>query len=136
MAHKAGRNASFKVGNNTVTNVISWSLDLAADPITENTMGSDGWTQTFGLSTTGWTGTVELIYDADDTQGQMELFNAVVSGTLLTDLRFYEDDTNYFASVSGTNNGAYINGFPINASAGDVIRSTVNITGSGPLHRV
>lgn len=136
MAHKSGRSASFKVGANTVSNVISWNLDITAEPISENTMGSSGWTQTFGLATTAWSASIDLIYDPDDTNGQMALYNAVVSGTQITDLKFYEDDTHYYASVSGTNYGAYVTAFPINTSAGDVIRSSITVAGSGPLQRV
>ena len=137
MAHKAGRDASFKVGSNTVENVISWSLEITNDPITENTMGSNGWTQTFGVSTTSWTATVDLIYDPTDTNGQMTIYDAVVSGTKLTNLNFYEDATNYYTSNTGldADAGAYITGFPITTNAGDVARVSINIQGSGPLHR-
>lgn len=136
MATILGRNASVKLGTDTVAEMANWSLEITADAITEPVFG-DTWSKTHGLSTTGWTATVEGLYDNTDTTGQDVLKDAVISGTKITNIRFYEDSTKYWTPNTGADAaaGCYITSMPITVAQGDVGRVSFSVQGTGEIYR-
>lgn len=131
-----GRNAAVKLDTTTIAELSSWSLEVTADIIREDVFGTT-WAKKHGLSATDWSGTVEGLYDPTDTTGQDVLRDAVISGTKITTIRFYEDSTNYWTPNTGSDAyaGCYIVGMPITVAQGDVGRITFNVEGTGPIHR-
>ena len=136
MATLLGRNATVKLGTVTVAELAEWSLNITADPIEQGVFGST-WGKTHGLAETKWDGSFNGLLDITDSTGQEILENAVVSGTLITDLRLYVDDTNYYAPDTATDAdaGCYITSFNSTATHGDVIRLDVSFNGTGPVHK-
>lgn len=134
MATYAGRNSKFAVGANTVSEMSDWSIDIKADVIREDVFGTT-WAKKHGLSATDWSASVNGLVDLTDTNGQIALENAVVSGTKLTDLRFYIDNTNYYTSDtdSDADAGAYITSYNVSTAQGDVAKVSISIEGTGPI---
>jgi len=129
-----GRNASVKLTEVLIADMANWSIEITADPIVEPVFG-DTWSTTHGLAATAWTASVEGLYDPTDTTGQLVLENAVISGTKLTTLRFYEDDTHYWATTA-SGAGCYITSMPITVAQGDVGRISFSVQGTGEITRV
>jgi len=136
MAVILGRDATIKVATDTVLEMVNWNLEITADAIVEPVFG-DTWDKVHGLSTTRWTATADGLRDPSDTTGQQVFHNAVVSGTKLTTVRFYEDATNYWTPDTGSeaSAGCYVTGAPIAVAQGDVGRVTFSFQGSGPIFR-
>jgi len=126
----------FAVGANTVSEMSDWSIDIKADVIREDVFGTT-WAKKHGLSATDWSASVNGLVDLTDTNGQIAMENAVVSGTKLTDLRFYIDATNYYTSDtdSDADAGAYITSYNISTAQGDVAKVSISIEGTGPIYR-
>lgn len=136
MSTYVGRDAAFKVGTNLVAEMTDWSIEVTADIIREDVFG-DTWAKKHGLAATDWTATVNGLVDLTDSNGQVALENAVISGTKMSTLRFYVDSTNYYTSDtdSDANAGAYITSYSPGTAQGDVARVSISIEGTGPLHK-
>ena len=136
MATYVGKDAAFKVGTDTVSEMTDWSIEITADVIREDVFGST-WAKKHGLSATDWSATVNGLVDLTDTDGQVVLENAVISGTKLTTLRFYVDGTNYYTSDTDTDAaaGAYVTSYSPGTAQGDVARVSISIEGTGPIHK-
>jgi predicted secreted protein len=94
MAAIAGFNGSVSQGTNTVANVQSWELPLAAGMYDVSVMGTS-WQQYIpGLN--GAKGKISGFFDTTDTNGQVALLNAELNGTLMT-LKLYVSATHYFS---------------------------------------
>jgi len=136
MSTYLGRNAKLAVGENTVSEMMNWDITISADPIVEPTFGST-WTTAHGLATTGWTATANGLLDLTDSDGQVTLENAVISGTKLTNVRFYIDSDEYYTPDTGTDAsaGCYVIEFSPGSAQGDVARVAISFQGSGPIHK-
>ncbi len=136
MSTYIGRNATFKVGSDTVSEMTDWSITVAAEVIREDTFGST-WAKKHGLVATDWSATVNGLLDDSDTTGQDVLWDAVVSGTKVTNLRFYLDGTEYYTSNTGEDAaaGAYITSNDPSIAQGDVGRLSITIEGTGPIYK-
>lgn len=77
MASYHGNDGVVKVGANAVGEVESFTLDISADTVEVSTMGSMA--KKFKPSKTSWSGSVDVLYDPDDTTGQQ----AMVIGTAI-----------------------------------------------------
>jgi len=127
-----GRNASVKLdaGVNTVSDLYNWSIDITSDPIEQPVFG-DTWSITHGLAVNKWSGSFEGIYDKDDTDGQVALRNTQISGTLVTDARFYMDAaTNYYSG------DLYVTGHTVSTDPEDVVRVSYTFNGTSELSLV
>lgn len=134
MATYLGRNASVKLGTDTVAELAEWTLNITADAIKQGTFGST-WGKTHGLAETNWNGSFSGLLDISDATGQSVLEDAVISGTKLTNLRLYVDSTSYYTPDTATDAdaGCYITSYNSTATHGDVIRVDVSFEGTGPV---
>lgn len=134
MATYLGKNALVKIGNNTIAEMAEWTLNITSDPITQPVFGST-WDKVHGLSITSWDGSVSGLLDMSDTNGQVALNNATISGTKIDDLKLYIDGTKYWApdTTSDTSAGCYITSMSPTATQGDVLRVSFSFKGTGPI---
>lgn len=135
MATYVGRDAAVKLGTVTISELTDWSIDVTADVIRADTFGTT-WARKHGLAATDWSATVNGLVDLTDTTGQDVCWNAVVSGTLVTTLRFYIDDTTYYTPDTDTDAdaGCYITSFSPGTAQGDVARFSMTVEGTGPIY--
>lgn len=136
MATYIGRNAALKLGEITISEMTDWSIDVSADIIREDTFGTD-WAKKHGISATDWSAEANGLVDLTDTDGQEELWNAVVSGTKLTDVKFYVDDAQYYTPALSADSaaGCYVTSFTPNTAQGDIARFSVTFEGTGPIEK-
>lgn len=129
-----GKNASVKIGTNTIAEMAEWTLNITSEPITQPVFGS-AWDKVHGLSITSWDGTITGLLDVTDTNGQLALNNATISGTKITDLKIYVDSTKYWApdTTADAAAGCYITSMSPTAAQGDVLRVSFNFKGTGPI---
>ena len=126
MAVHTGSAGVIKIGSNTVAEVTAFTLETTADVI-ESTQLSDT-AKTYEVSRTGFTATVECMWDETDATGQV----ALIEGTAVTLLLYPEGadslDTSYTCPVIVTGNSYSI-------TMDDVIRSTISCQGTGAMTR-
>lgn len=121
MAYLTGADGKAVVGAATIINVTGWTLDIGRD-FEESAALLDSWhesTPTLGHAS----GTIECQYDNTDTNGQVAMQTAVISGADVT-LKLYVDGDNYFSGAAKLTLG-------LNVSAGAVQKATFNFTGNG-----
>jgi hypothetical protein len=82
-----------------------------------------------------WSATIEGFYDPADTDGQDVLQDAALAATKLTDLRFYIDNTSYWApdQAADSANGAFITGLNVAHDKAGVAALTINLVGYGAI---
>lgn len=130
----SGRNALVKIGNNTIAEMVEWTLNVTAEPITQAVFGST-WDKVHGLAPSSWDGTITGLLDMTDTNGQVALNNATISGTKISDLKLCIDSTKYWApdTASDAAAGCYITTMSPTAAQGDVLRVSFSFKGTGPI---
>jgi predicted secreted protein len=112
-----------KVGNNTVGELRSYTLDQTADTIEDTSMGDS--TRTYKVGLKAWSGSASLFFDELDV-GQ----DALIIGTSVA-LKVYPEgassgDTYYYGD-------AIITGKNISASFDGMVEAEVTFTGTGVL---
>ncbi len=129
---RRGRFASIKKGSSLVANMGSWSLAIAMDEIDASVFGSDWKKNMAGMQ--GWSADMEGFFDPDDTT-QKALHDAALAGTLITDIKLYTDDTEYWApdTVSDPAAGGYITNFGSSVEKSGLVKVTFKLSGFGPI---
>jgi hypothetical protein len=135
MASLMGRSAKIVTSSGTVAEMYEWTIDIDNELIEEAVFGNDGWNRVHGSSVKAYGGTMSGLLDITDTDGQTYLYNAMVSGTALTDVYFHVDATNYYApdTASSATASLYIGNYSVTAATTDVIRLEITFRGNGPL---
>jgi predicted secreted protein len=129
-----GRNARIKLGTVTVARMTSMDVTIENETIDITSFG-DEWAK-FCRGMQSWTASISGHLDLSDAS-QVTLVNAAEGGTLIDNLRFYIDTTNYFASdlVADTEAGLYIDSYNFTADNNSVVSFTMSVTGVGPIAR-
>jgi len=129
-----GRNARIKLGTVTIARMTSMDVNINNSTIDITSFGDD-WMK-FCLGMQAWTATITGHLDLDDAS-QSTLVAAAENGTLITNLRFYIDSTNYFASnlIEDSEAGLYIDTYNFTADNNSVVSFSMSVTGNGPLSR-
>lgn len=129
-----GRNARIKLDTTTVARMTSMDVTINNETIDITSFG-DEWAK-FCRGMQSWTATVTGHLDLDDAS-QVTLVNAAEGGTLVDNLRFYIDSTNYFASdlVADSEGGLYIDSYNFTADNNSVVSFSMSVTGVGPIAR-
>ena len=104
-----------------ITELKSWSVEESIDTMEVTTMGASA--KTFLTGTTGWTGSVELNYDAASAVHQDVIIGADV------DVEFYPTAG---AAQKFTGSG-FVTSHARAGSMGDLVSSSVSIQGDGAL---
>lgn len=133
---KSGRYCSFKVGATVVEGQSKWSINIKTE-----VKDAPEWTGSAvpawkkkALTGLDWDGDVSGFLVPTGT-GQQALAAAAIAGTLLDDVRFYYDVTNYFFpdTVTDSDAGCYISDYKVDADFGDVVKVSFKVTGNGPI---
>lgn len=125
VAGKNGKVIIGESGNQKVTAIKNWSLELSLETLETTALGDDWKNYITGLKE--WTASLEGDYEVPtDTQGQAALQEAYLAGTTVT-VKLYVDNTNYY---QGT---AYISSLSIEDPVDDVVSISLELTGTGEL---
>jgi hypothetical protein len=118
-----GQNAKLAFGTNTISDMVDYTFSIDADLLEEPVFG-DGWSTVAGQGVKGAGGSMSGLVNTADTNGQVVLENAVISGTKITDFRLYVNDTEYWTSNTGADAdaGVYFSSYEITGAANDIIR--------------
>jgi len=129
-----GRNARIKLDTTTIARMTSLDVTINNSTIDITSFG-DTWMK-FCVGMQAWTATITGHLDLDDAS-QSTLVAAAESADLVTNLRFYIDATNYFASdlVTDSEAGMFIDSYNFTADNNSVVSFSMSVTGNGPLTR-
>ena len=123
MATHTGSEGTIKVGNDTVGELRSFSLESTAETIEDTSMGDTNRTYKVGLKT--FTGTASVFFDETDA-GQ----TALVAGAEITLNVYPEGATTGDTYYSGT---AIVTGKTINSSFDGMVEAEISFQGTGAL---
>lgn len=124
MATHTGSEGTVKVGSNAIAEIRSFSIDQQADTLDDTTMGDTA--RTFKSSLTTYTGTVDVLWDETDTNGQ----GALTIGAEVTLNLYPEGDGSGDTYYTGT---AIVTGRTINSSYDGLVEMSISVQGSGAL---
>ena len=133
MATYSGQDGHIKLGTFEVAEMASWNLTISTNEIAINVFGNS-WSKTQqGIKT--WSCSVSGFYDLTDTNGQVAVKNAFYANTLLTNVRFYVDDTSYWTPDTTTDSsaGARVTNYSPTQTADNVAQVTIQFAGTGPI---
>ena len=124
MATHTGSEGTIKVGANAIAEIRSFSIEESADTLEDTTMGDTA--RTYKSSLTTYTGTVDVLWDETDTNGQ----GALTIGASVTLNLYPEGDTSGDTYYTGT---AIVTGRTINSSFDGLVEMSISVQGSGAL---
>lgn len=129
---KIGTFASVKVGANNVANLVSYTITDTKDAIEYNALGTTD-RQVAGLGVRRVEGNMSGYLDPADTTGQDLLAAAYEAGTTVSGLKFYIDDTTYYASDTSTDTdaGVYITSWTKGATQNEIVTVEFSWIASG-----
>ena len=129
-----GRNARIKLDTTTIARMTSFDVSINNSTIDITSFG-DLWNK-FCLGMQAWQANIAGHLDLDD-PSQSTLVAAAENGTLINNLRFYIDATNYFACdlVTDSEAGLLIDSYNFTADNNSVVSFTMSVTGNGPFKR-
>jgi len=111
-------------GTNLVAEIRSYSISETADVLDDSSMGDTA--RTFLSSLKSFSGSVDVLWDETNTNGQMAL-TAGATGTI----NVLPEGT---ASTATYYHGAIVvTGFTINAAFDGMVEASITFTGNGPL---
>lgn len=97
---KIGRNCKITLGSTKILGMGTWQMSGVNTDLLDKTEFGDTWKQyVLGLLDGGEI-TFNGLYDPTDSEGQTALRTANEAGTELTDLRFWVDNTSYWAPAT------------------------------------
>lgn len=124
MATHTGSEGLVKVGNNTVAEVRSYSIEETADTIEETTMGQSA--RLYRSSLTSWSGSLDIYWDETDTTGQ----GALAVGSEVTLNVYPEGDSAGDTYYTGT---AIVTGVTKSAAFDGMVEGSISVQGDGAL---
>ena len=124
MATHTGSEGTVKVGANAIAEIRSFSLDETADTLDDTTMGDTA--RTFKSSLTSFSGSVDVLWDETDSNGQ----GALTIGAEVTLNLYPEGDSAGDTYLSGT---AIVTGRSISSSHDGLVEMSISVQGSGAL---
>lgn len=124
MATHAGSEGTVKVGANAIAEIRSFSIEQSADTLEDTTMGDSA--RTYKPSLTTFTGSVDVLWDENDTTGQ----GALTIGAEVTLNLYPEGAVTGDTYLSGT---AIVTGRTINSSYDGLVEMSISVQGSGAL---
>lgn len=128
-----GRNASVKIGTVLIDNLGKWTINFTGADIDVSKFGTVWERKMPGM--VGWNASLEGMWDKDDHTGQQTLLEAKIHGTKITTIRFYVDDTTYWAPdvAEDATAGCYIQNVTVSQDKAGVAGLTMSILGFGPI---
>lgn len=124
MATHLGKEGTVAVGANEIAEIRSFSIEETGDTVEDTSMGDSA--RTYKSSLTSFTGSVDVLWDETDTNGQ----GALSVGSEVT-LNFYpEGNTAGDTYYTGT---AIVTGVTRNSSYDGLVEASISVQGSGAL---
>ena len=135
MAVKLSKNGKVTLGAQEISEMASWTLTINDEIVEANKFSTD-WKRVAGSVMSSWTASIEGWYDPADTE-QLSLQSDALSGGLITDLRLYEDATNYWTpdTVTDSDAGCYITSYGVTVDRAGVNSVSITFEGTGPIYR-
>ena len=124
MATHTGSEGTVKVGANAIAEIRSFSIEESADTLEDTTMGDTA--RTYKPSLTTYTGTIDVLWDETDTNGQ----NALTIGASVTLNLYPEGDASGDTYYTGA---AIVTGRTINSSFDGLVEMSISVQGNGAL---
>jgi predicted secreted protein len=109
-------------GTFTVAEIKSWSVEESADTLEVTTMG--GSARTYKSSLTGWTGSIDVLWDNDYDDGD----TIAIGRQILID--FYPVDSPTGAVYGGT---CTVTGVTVTGSFDGLVEASITVQGTGSL---
>ena len=125
---KTGRHGLVKIANTVVASLSNWKLAIKQTLIDISHFGNDGWDEVVA-GNCSFEGSFEGSYDKSDTQGQMKMQNAIVSGEDLV-IDFIVDKNDATDKYVGR---VKIETIDIDTSPKEVVKISVKFKGNGAL---
>jgi len=124
MATHTGSEGTVKVGSDAIAEIRSFSIEETADTLEDTSMGDTA--RTYKSSLTNYTGSIDVLWDEEDTTGQGSLtIGAEVELNL-----YPEGDTSGDTYYSGN---AIVTGRTINSSYDGLVEMSISVQGNGAL---
>ena len=124
MATHLGKEGTVQVGSNAIAEIRGFSIDETIDTVEDTSMGDSS--KTYLASIKDFSGTVDVLYDETDTNGQ----TALSLGSSVT-LNFAPEGTSSGdVKLTGT---AIVTGKSITSSFDGLVESTITVQGTGGL---
>ena len=121
MANVHGMVGNVKIGASSVTDIEEWSGTYINNFVDKNVLQASSTNQVAGQHS--MTGTIRVLYDSSDANGQVAMMTAVTGGTSVL-LRLYEDAAGNF------NFAAHLE-MEGGASGTDIVKRTYNFRNAG-----
>ena len=125
---KTGRYGQVKLDNVVVANLSNWKLSIKQSLIDVSHFGNDGWDEVVAGNCT-FEGSFEGSYDKSDTNGQMAIQKAIVSGEDL-EISFMIDKDDEADKYVGK---VKVETIDIDTSPKEIIKISVKFKGNGAL---
>ena len=124
MATHLGKEGTVQVGSNAIAEIRGFSIDETIDTVEDTSMGDSS--KTYLASIKDFSGSVDVLYDETDTNGQ----TALSVGSSVT-LNFAPDGTaSGDVKLTGT---AIVTGKSVTSSFDGLVESTITVQGTGGL---
>lgn len=124
MSRITGTQGVVKIGANTVAAVTDFGLEESADAVEDTALGETA--KRYQSDRTGWTGSVNCMWDKSDSTGQETItIGATVSLHLIPEGGASGD--------SDFNGSAIVTGISRAISAGSIVTKNITVQGSGAL---
>ena len=124
MATHLGKEGTVQVGSNAIAEIRSFSIDETIDVVEDTSMGDSA--KTYLASIKDFSGTIDVIFDETDTNGQ----TALSVGSSVT-VNFAPEGTDSGdVKLTGT---AIVTAKSVTSSFDGLVESTISIQGSGGL---
>ena len=124
MATHLGKEGTVQVGSNAIAEIRSFSVDESIDVVEDTSMGDSA--KTYLASIKDFSGTIDVLYDETDTNGQ----TALSVGSSVT-VNFAPEGTDSGdVKLTGT---AIVTAKSVTSSFDGLVESTISIQGSGGL---
>ncbi len=124
MATHLGKEGTVQVGSNAIAEIRGFSIDETIDTVEDTSMGDSS--KTYLASIKDFSGSVDVLYDETDTNGQ----TALSVGSSVT-LNFAPEGTDSGdAKLTGT---AIVTGKSVTSSFDGLVESTITVQGTGGL---
>tara|TARA_R100001163_G_scaffold12129_2_gene11260 strand:+ start:1212 stop:1601 length:390 start_codon:yes stop_codon:yes gene_type:complete len=124
MATHLGKEGTVQVGSNAIAEIRSFSIDETIDVVEDTSMGDSA--KTYLASIKDFSGTIDVLYDETDTNGQ----TALSVGSSVTVNFAPEGTTSGDVKLTGT---AIVTAKSVSSSFDGLVESTISIQGSGGL---
>ena len=125
---KTGRYGQVKLDDVVVANLSNWKLSIKQSLIDVSHFGNDGWDEVVA-GNCAFEGSFEGSYDKSDTNGQMAIQKAIVSGEDL-EVSFMMDKNNETDKYVGK---VKVETIDIDTSPKEIIKISVKFKGNGAL---